>query len=469
MVNTVNTVKNTVSQELTQLEGDVRTKIFNFEKAGLALEVIREKKLYRQRKFLSFHRYAKKFFDLEKEYIDDLILGARICAELRGSMSDDKLPKNLSQAIILGGVRTVEDRVAALKLAWEQTLRQPEPVLTVATIKECVNEVKRSGREHASIAHLESNSTDRYLIPTDPERARQTPQAGTRTELSPGPRRPVESLPPVSPRPSVNVTSRSDACKEQQSDNQRTNEANSHPADISREQDGAVARSGESRRQHRLRPRFGESIPGTGMLSASAGYRPGRDSGLTAASVGRTKDESNHELGSPMPVVTVDQGTVVLKLNPYTSVLSYRGGLNARLACQSIAYLAALEIGRQAGCGCDQTLITFGDEIALQLERAWEEWTLLADELDPEFDPLSGTDLRIHCEAYGKARIRLSRKGSTFRATVTDVDVWNTFRAEHDNWPVQMERTSDHRTESHSGNRVPARRVTGSVRAHVPA
>lgn len=558
-------IKRADSESLERLEDDVRTKIFNFEKAGLALATIRQKKLYRSRRCFSFHGYVKKVFDLEKGYVDDLINGAQISAGLHGWVAEEKLPRNLNQAIILGWLRDVEDRVAALELAWEQTMTLQDKILTIATIKECVLEVKAHGRDNASIERLESNSTKHFLpgngsrqTPAQAETTNPAPEKGANVTPSPARETEVEKAvkpePAPEPEPVVEVEATSETVDiksdqpsiaddpspvaptpaPRQADSPATPNRLENQESANDEEEEELtkafselkAQQNPQPEQKRFRPKFGESIPGTHFAPRSIKARksvqeatedisqeqpeefgisevsripsvspetapapipsplpttspsPSHVPAASRRSIEEVQEKpTTRDLqnirdrlpGLQVPVFSHEEGFITLKLPQYREGLQYRGGLCARVACQSLAYLAALEIGNQTHCGCDQTLMTFGDEISKHLERIWEEWTLLVDEIDPDFDPLAGADFRIKIDEFGQARIRFFREKETFRAYVSDCAIWNTYRHDVDGWPVRMENSQPSaKTESEVEAEITANRISGEIPKHQP-
>jgi len=116
-------------------------------------------------------------------------------------------------------------------------------------------------------------------------------------------------------------------------------------------------------------------------------------------------------------------------------MLNYRSGLISRVAIQALSYLAALEIGRQAGCGCDQTLLSFGDEIAREIENKIEELILgISDETIQK-----SHDIKITIEEYGQVHVVLSQEQSTFTAQILEVRIWDTYRHQISGWPLRIQ------------------------------
>lgn len=441
MVDYMNEMKDAT---LDQLEDDVRTKIFNYERAGLALELIRNRRLYRQRRFVTFQGYAKKCFDLDKEYLVELISGAQLCQTLRTRINEEFLPKNLSQASILRNVRDTADQVSALRLAWRKSLALDVPLLSISVVQESVMELKEKGRDT-----IESMLVN--VPPLDGEFYRSgdiLPSAGGKKQAE------------VSLRQGDRAGGGD--MDSEQSIVVSPDKRNVKPEPMKkRVQDEA----GKQKNPKRFKPRFGEPILGS-VVFVAHGEKKQKEREVFSAEADEVSSEMNRLAEVPglldpvrrrydkleisdtsqttsataaLPMVSVHDGEVSLRLSNYERILNYRSGLNARIACQSLAYMAAMEIGRQANCGCDQTLISFGDEVAMQLERIWEEWILLPDSGESIIEPINGIDLRIRLDQYGQARIRVIRDGAVFKARVSDVVIWNTYRHESSHWPIAME------------------------------
>lgn len=495
---------------LEALEDDIRTKIFNFEKAGRALRTVKDTHMYRKRKFLSFYRYAKKQFDIEKSYADDLIRGAEVIDSMEGLIDDKQLPTSLTHAVVLSWLKNPEDRADAMRLAWEKTRQLDDPILSLETLKEAIEHVKnlKGSLFHSTLGHdpdevevphrLKAKQGDEEISITEIDqmvRATQWKNEKTREInsdippvdysefVNPRPKQQVpkqqvpgsrsmdttpdeahsiteknsnsanfnsnrlgspESVPRISPAPQSHNTAST-----RQSEPNLKQEQEQELAEAFKELKNQEAFTKNSNRTEKVKPRFGETVfglsntgvrnrkppvhskPPTEIPSLDKKARSSRENQEVPAAASDTFTEQSQ----PIQISTQSENGFSINLARFANALNYRGGLAARVASQSIAYLAALEIGKQTDCACDQTLLTFGDEIARRIEQDWEE---IAFGLDEAEAPTSH-DMAITLDDYGKARVKLHRLKVTFTLEVLDAQIWETYRHQTSDWPIKLD------------------------------
>lgn len=455
---------------LDALEADIKTKIFNFEKAGLALKTVKEKNLYRKRRYLSFYRYAKKCFDMDRAYLDDFIKAAEIVQNLRQYVHEDLLPKNMTHAVVLGWLKDPEDQAAALRLAYEKTAQLDDPVLSLQLLQESIEEVKSLNKSIVSASRGGELPESQPTIDPVGSKADETQHSEELSRYQP--KEDQTSLQKLSPRrgdSEISMDMIDQMVEETETMVHVSKQAQSHMLSDSSGwesedqelnqafdeiKDQTLAEQSEGRKnKKKFKPRFGETIFGRGMSSV----KPSSESEMDAhheveqenspkyANIGSVFSDASPSSRGPASterggvekagIAHFNKGLLTFNLAPYGDIINYREGLMARVASQSIAYMAAMEIGRQADCACDQTLLAFGDEIAREIENSWEEAALgLSNGQTP-----NSHDLRIVLEDYGQARIRLTQKGVQFELHVQDIRIWDTYRHQVSGWPLTLE------------------------------
>jgi len=203
----------------------------------------------------------------------------------------------------------------------------------------------------------------------------------------------------------------------------------------------------------KTRPKYAETIFGCGGIKTKksltrpinhihSGSEIGNKRGyskldsecIDRSALSRPHAESIPEGMEQGSIAQFDEAALVFDFSPYADLINYRDGLMARVVSQSISYMASMEIGRQAGCACDQTLLAFGDEIARKIENSWEQAALgLSDAETPK-----SHDIVVVLEEYGQARVRLIQKGVQFELCVHDVRIWDSYRHQISGWPLTL-------------------------------
>jgi hypothetical protein len=144
-----------IDPTLASCERTIERALVAYVEAGLALDTIREGRLYREADFDNFEAYVKTRWNWSRAHAYRLIEAANVHEELydqlrAGPVSPNgdipPLPRNEAQARELA---TVADKPAALVEAWQVTVEKHGPEATARQVREVVAEVmpaEKSGK-----------------------------------------------------------------------------------------------------------------------------------------------------------------------------------------------------------------------------------------------------------------------------------------------------------------------------------
>lgn len=137
-------------QEFKRLDQIARDGFEGMVDAGLALEQIRAKRLYRA-EYKTFREYCDTFLDLTPQYVGRLISAGKVLGEMETFVSKNGLELDLpkSEAVLreLKPVKAVPDRVAVYQKALAAAGKPPTAIEVAAEVKHHIGDVPTPEKE----------------------------------------------------------------------------------------------------------------------------------------------------------------------------------------------------------------------------------------------------------------------------------------------------------------------------------
>ena len=122
------------NQTLGHLERTIRDGLMTFYAVGIALAIIRDKKLYKQRGFKTFDDYCHKVWGMSRPYAYETLRASQVVQNLSGIPDIPKLPSSVSQALPLTKLKTADEQIEV----WREIISKHEQP-TEKEVKEEVN------------------------------------------------------------------------------------------------------------------------------------------------------------------------------------------------------------------------------------------------------------------------------------------------------------------------------------------
>lgn len=151
--------RDVIDKNLEQLETIIKDGLNFFYTIGIALAIIRDKKLYKQRGFNTFESYCHEVWGISRPYAYETLRAGQVLKNLSGIPDIPRLPSSVSQALPLTKLKTANEQIEV----WREIISKHEE----PTAKQVKEEVAQRLTRNDSEQLQEVNSKSRDIIVED--------------------------------------------------------------------------------------------------------------------------------------------------------------------------------------------------------------------------------------------------------------------------------------------------------------